>query len=256
MLQSVRVALLFYAASALLVVGFGVLKLLQCFHCMERPLMRLFLFIATVEIRKDAYWANVFGWESLKAHLEMIQLELQREAVPGKIAPNPPLVSLDGKEKSHLLDHVRGSRPLIVNLGSCTCPVFMKRQSEFKKIVEEFMSVADFATVYIKEAHPSDEWKFEGNIEIQQPRTIQERCRAAQKLKELNKLHPSSRLLVDTMENLANKSFAGLPTRLYIIHDGRVQYAGGMGPTFYHTQDIMQWLAEYKKKSTRQRAKA
>ena len=54
----------------------------------------------------------------------------------------------------------RGSRPLVVNFGSITCPVFMKRLEEFSQIAKQFGDIADFLLVYIEEAHPSDGWAF------------------------------------------------------------------------------------------------
>jgi hypothetical protein len=87
-----------------------------------------------------------------------------KEAEKGRPTPNPSLVSLDGSKYFQLLDFARGSRPLVVNFGSCTCPVFMERLQQFGEIVEEFSSVADFLTIYIEEAHPTDEWKLKVTI--------------------------------------------------------------------------------------------
>ena len=52
---------------------------------------------------------------------------------------------------------------LVANFCSWTCPVFRARVKEFLNlgIVREFSDVADFLTVYVEEAHPSDGWAFE-----------------------------------------------------------------------------------------------
>jgi hypothetical protein len=49
-------------------------------------------------------------------------------------------------------------------------------------------------------------------------------------------------LMVDTIDNSANKAFAAMPIRLYIIQEGKVQYMGGIGPTFYAITDIKKWM--------------
>ena len=87
-------------------------------------------------------------------------IDLQKKAKTGKEAPNPSLVSADGQSRSHLLDFAKESRPLVVNFGSCTCPVFMQRLREFREIIAEFSDVADFLVIYISEAHPTDGWSF------------------------------------------------------------------------------------------------
>lgn len=53
-------------------------------------------------------------------------------------------------------------------------------------------------------------------------------------------------VVVDTMEDGASKAFGGLPIRLYIIKNQKVEYAGAMGPTFYAPKEVEQWLREYK----------
>ena len=88
-------------------------------------------------------------------------LELQKTASWGKIAPDSELISVDGKSRYRLLEFCRGNRPLVVNFGSWTCPVFRTRVNEFLAIVREFRDVADFLTIYVEEAHPTNGWKLE-----------------------------------------------------------------------------------------------
>ena len=60
----------------------------------------------------------------------------------------------------------RGNRPLVLNFGSWSCPVFRARTQEFLSIVRQFRDVVDFLTVYIEEAHPSNGWAFEVSTKI------------------------------------------------------------------------------------------
>lgn len=49
-------------------------------------------------------------------------------------------------------------------------------------------------------------------------------------------------VVVDNMEDTANKAYAGMPMRLHIIKGGTVEYAGGAGPTFYNPNAVREWL--------------
>lgn len=88
----------------------------------------------------------------------------------------------------------------------------------------------------------------QGNFEIVQHRNQQERCNAARTLLQTGHVHSNSLLLVDTMKNTANKAYGALPIRLAVIQNGKVQYAGGLGPTLYKTTDVSNWLGQYKKR--------
>lgn len=157
--SSKRLIAAYYLSSAFLFVMFSVLKVLRKIYWMENYIVQLFQIVATIEMRKEEYWDGLFGWEMFKAHQTCLLRHLFKEAKEGRQAPNPTLVSVDGTKNCNMLEFARGSRPLIVNFGSCTCPVFMARLCEFGDIVNEYSSVADFLTVYIEEAHPVDEWR-------------------------------------------------------------------------------------------------
>lgn len=63
-------------------------------------------------------------------------------------------------------------------------------------------------------------------------------------------------VMVDNMDNEANKAYAGFPIRLYIIKGQRIEYAGGTGPTFYKPKEVEQWLQRFRTsvKNNRHRA--
>lgn len=156
---SSKLLLLYYAGSALMLLMFGILKVVHKIGWMERPIVQLFRMIATIDMRKEDYWDDLFGWKMFKTNQNCLFRHLFKDAQEGRVAPNPPVLSVDGTKCFQMLDFAQGSRPLVVNFGSCTCPVFMARLREFGKIVEEYKSVADFLTIYIEEAHPTDEWR-------------------------------------------------------------------------------------------------
>lgn len=79
---------------------------------------------------------------------------------------------------------------------------------------------------------------------MKQHRTLEERVQAAQLLLNASKLQAP--LLVDSAENEANRAYGALPIRLCIILNGRVEFTGGMGPTFYRTEEVRRWLTRWK----------
>jgi len=106
--------------------------------------------------------------------------------------------------------------------------------------------VADFVNVYICEAHPIDEWRWNNNIEIAQHKTLKERCDAAKILEKTSRC--STPVVVDTMENEANRAYGAWPERLFIIHEGKIAFEGGTGPYNYDLSEVQRWLEGYKAK--------
>ena len=106
------------------------------------------------------FWHTYGSNKMLTVILKIALGDVKKTARLGTPAPNCKLVSTDGKE-CRLLDFARGSRPLVVNFGSYTWPpFFINLMNNFTKVVREFEDVADFVVVYICEAHPTDEWRW------------------------------------------------------------------------------------------------
>jgi type I thyroxine 5'-deiodinase len=104
---------------------------------------------------------------------------------------------------------------------------------------------ARFLTVYIKEAHPEDEWQMDTNekenVCYPQPTTISQRVRIANDfVKRFGWELPT---VVDPMDNRANALYAGWPERFYVIERGRIAYKGEPGPFGYHPEEVEAWLA-------------
>ena len=48
------------------------------------------------------------------------------------------------------------------------------------------------------------------------------------------------------MDDRANKAFAALPERIYVILDGVIVYEGGLGPFDYKIEEVEAFLAKRK----------
>ena len=110
----------------------------------------------------------------------------------------------------------------------------------------QYNDYADFLTIYIREAHPDDEWQMKVNLKedvcYRQPQTLEQRVAIVNDfVKRFNYPIPIG---VDSMDDTANKLYAGWPERLYIIEaNGTLAYKGGMGPFNYKPEEVRAWLA-------------
>ena len=115
-----------------------------------------------------------------------------------------------------------------------------------------------FLTVYIREAHPIDGWWLGGGLfgwmlklygskaatDVYDPKTIEERRAVAGQCEDALKY--GIRTYVDEMGDPVNKAYAAWPTRLYLVGlDGRVVYAGGLGPFGFKPSELGTAIAEY-----------
>lgn len=106
---------------------------------------------------------------------------------------------------------------------------------------------ARFVTVYIKEAHPEDEWQMDSNekegVCYPQPKTLEQRLAIANDF--VRRFQYPIPLYVDPMDNPANRLYAGWPERLYVIDEGgKIVYKGEPGPFGFHPEEVEAWLQE------------
>jgi hypothetical protein len=107
----------------------------------------------------------------------------------------------------------------------------------------------DFLTIYIREAHPTDEWMMKSNekdkddVCYKQPKTIEDRIAIANDFTKRYKF--AIPFGIDEMSNAANDAYAAWPERLYIVDErGQISYKGGNGPFKYNPKEVRAWLAQ------------
>ena len=114
------------------------------------------------------------------------------------------------------------------------------------EIYRQYRDRVEFFVVYVQEAHPTDGWQTDSNIEegvlFRQHQSYQEREEVAQSCSiDLNIGLP---VLIEEMNNAIEEAYGAAPERLYLIAaDGRVAYHGGAGPHFF---DLDEWEAAIK----------
>jgi hypothetical protein len=115
------------------------------------------------------------------------------------------------------------------------------------KIYNDYKDRADFLTVYVREAHPTDEWQMKSNVKedvcYAQPKTLEQRVAIAQDFVERQK-YPLP-FGIDDMNNAADLAYSAWPERLYVIDEhGHIAYAGGIGPFKYDPDEVRAWLSK------------
>ncbi|MBT7075453.1 MAG: hypothetical protein HN922_11140, partial [Anaerolineae bacterium] len=126
-------------------------------------------------------------------------------------------------------------------------------------IYAKYNEQVKFIPIYIREAHPVDGWWFGGNfltknlmktfaprvaMDIHDPQTMDERRQVAGACE--TSLSYGVRTYVDEMDDAVNKSYAGWPTRLYLIDtEGVVIYAAGLGPYDFHPSKLEKAIENY-----------
>jgi hypothetical protein len=121
-------------------------------------------------------------------------------------------------------------------------------------ISKKYEGQADFMAIYIKEAHPTDEWQMDSNekegICYPQPKTLNDRVAIANDF--VTKCEFPIPIFVDDIDNKADDAYAGWPERLYIIHpDGTIAYKGKTGPFGFEPDEVDTWLSNHVKGAER-----
>jgi len=125
-------------------------------------------------------------------------------------------------------------------------------------LYEQYQDKVQFLMIYIREAHPVDGWWFGGGpqaklikryapkvaMDVYDPKTLEERRAVAGQCEDA--LQFGVRTYVDDMDDAVNEAYAAWPTRLYLVGiDGRVEYAGGLGPYGFKPTDLKQAIDIY-----------
>ncbi len=141
---------------------------------------------------------------------------------PGEPAPAFELTGVTGETVT--LASLRG-KPVVIEFGSYTCPVFRRQVEPLQTLQARFGDNVHWVLVYTKEAHPVD-----GNvaginrregIEVPQHVSFQKRLEVAKVCRE--KLNLKARVLVDGIENKVTDAYGGHPNRGFVIDaDGKV----------------------------------
>ena len=143
----------------------------------------------------------------------------------GSIAPNFKLKNLAGETVE--LAHLIGEKPIVLQLGSHSCPVYRYRRFGMNKLYREYSDKAHFILVYTIEAHPigainpyvDREWvssfNYLTNTLVEKHLSYQDRQEMANF--SVNKLQIAYPAVVDTMDNNIWKAYGRAPSAAFVI---------------------------------------
>ena len=159
--------------------------------------------------------ADVIGNQSLSKRMARYEAFPAAKPAPGELAPMFVLKDLKGNTVS--LGELLKTKPVVVETGSCTCPVFRRSHAKVESLRKEFDDKFHFVVLYGREAHAGS-----GNYaDIKPPKTLPQRIVLAEKVaKEVSITVP---VAVDDLNNKVSMAYGGLPNSGYLIgQDGRV----------------------------------
>lgn len=144
----------------------------------------------------------------------------------GSQAPDFDLPVSSGNRRVRLSDF-RGRRPVVLVLGSYTCPKFRSQAETLNALYARYHDQAEFLLVYIREAHGLGSWQSTVNqrqgIDLPDPATFEQKREYAASC--IRKLKIGYAGAVDAMDNATEKAYAAWPSRLYLVDKhGRIAF--------------------------------
>ena len=135
----------------------------------------------------------------------------------GHPAPDVALHGADGRELR--LSTLRG-RPLVLMIGSYTCPQLRHGASEVSRLYERHKKTARFLMAYIREAHPDGEaWQSTINrregVRLPEARSLPERAEHAAVCRRELKIPFEAAL--DGLDGRTEAAFSAFPSRVLVI---------------------------------------
>lgn len=143
----------------------------------------------------------------------------------GQPAPELQARRLDGTTVQ--LSDLVGTRPVVLQLGSHSCPVYRYRRFDIGRLQREYGERVAFVVVYTVEAHPAGskspyrdgEWLTNINrltgTRVRQPESLQ--ARIAQAAWSTAKLERRDLVVVDALDNWTWQRYGSAPSAAFVI---------------------------------------
>jgi hypothetical protein len=176
----------------------------------------------------------------------LAQRETHAPAV-GTEAPDFELPRLGSDERVRL-SGFRNHKPVALIFGSFSWPPFRAQAGHLETLYQRFGDHMAFFVIYIREAHPTDEWLVESNehdnVLYTQPTTMEERTGVASAC--ALRLDLTIPMLIDDLDNSTDRQYYALPDRLYLVgRDGYIVYRGLPGPFGFIVAELEKAIEGY-----------
>lgn len=145
--------------------------------------------------------------------------------VIGEPAPGFTLSGLDGRPVA--LEELIGERPIVLQFGSHSCPVYRYRRFSMADVYQDFAERVHFLLVYTVEAHPigskspyaEGEWDPWWNrltgVRVRQPPDQDSRREQARVSHE--RIQYRARMIVDTMDDVVWRRYGAASSPAFVI---------------------------------------
>lgn len=157
-------------------------------------------------------WGMTYGYEHFHTRLLLDDMKFHGGPKPGEPIPDFDLPTTDGSRVQ--TDDFAG-RPVLITMGSTTCPMTADADAALKQLHERFSDRVGFLTLYVREAHPGDV--------IPQPHTMDQKMQHARELKRRDQLPWV--VGVDDVEGTLHQRLDPKPNAAYLVDaDGLVAF--------------------------------
>lgn len=129
----------------------------------------------------------------------------QRQVAAGGLALDQTIYDLDGNEVQ--LSTLWQSRPVVIEFGSVSCPVFDSRISPMEQLANDYQGQADFYVLYTREAHPGQNYPAH--------QSLTDKIGFARDLKRIEGIERT--VLVDDVAGTMHRAYGAWPDSAYII---------------------------------------
>lgn len=131
--------------------------------------------------------------------------DIQRGVSAGERAANASLTTLDGETVT--LSELWTERPVVVEFGSITCPVFTGKVGAMHALARKYAADVDFYVIYSREAHPGQNYPAHRSFE-------QKLSNAADARREEG---IERTVLVDDPDGSMHRAYDAMPNSAYVI---------------------------------------
>lgn len=164
----------------------------------------------------------------------------------GSLAPDFTLLAPAGEEQIRLSDF-RGRRPVVMILGSYTCPKFRSQSDALNALYERYHEQVEFLLIYIREAHGTGSWQSTINqregVDLPEASSFEQKREYA--ISCLRKLKIRYRAAVDPMENPTDKAYSAWPSRLYLVDkNGHVAFNSVLDEQSFDARELERAIQE------------
>jgi thiol-disulfide isomerase/thioredoxin len=126
-------------------------------------------------------------------------------AAPGDRIPAFELITADGERLAN--DDLIGDKPVLLVFGSMTCPMTASSAPSVQELYEEFGGRVDFIMMYVREAHPGENYS--------QAESMDDKIASAKSLREFYGIDWT--VVADTLDGDLHRALDPKPNAAYLV---------------------------------------